>query len=144
MLKGGVLEVTDRRILEHECVGTVEAIGAEVETAKVGDRAFDSRRTGPRRAAGSDEAGQGRNVVHFAARRDQAEEAYDVFARAAETGALKVVLAGPEPEAASGAIIDVGQTGRRGKESRHGDRSQRGWHPRRSGESGTAARCRGG
>ena len=42
ILKGDVPEVTDGRILGHEAVGTVEAVGAGVKTVKVGDRVLAS------------------------------------------------------------------------------------------------------
>jgi len=42
ILKGDVPEVTDGRILGHEAVGTVEAIGLGVKTLKVGDRVLVS------------------------------------------------------------------------------------------------------
>ena len=42
ILKGDVAEVTDGRILGHEAVGTVEAIGASVRNVAVGDRVLVS------------------------------------------------------------------------------------------------------
>jgi alcohol dehydrogenase len=42
ILKGDVPTVTEGRILGHEAVGTVEAIGAGVKTVKVGDRVLVS------------------------------------------------------------------------------------------------------
>ncbi len=42
ILKGDVPEVIDGRILGHEAVGTVEAIGSAVQTLKVGDRVLVS------------------------------------------------------------------------------------------------------
>lgn len=42
ILKGDVPEVTDGRILGHEAVGTVEAIGSGVKNVKVGDRVLVS------------------------------------------------------------------------------------------------------
>ena len=42
ILKGDVPAVTDGRILGHEAVGTVEAVGAGVKTVKVGDRVLVS------------------------------------------------------------------------------------------------------
>ena len=42
ILKGDVPEVTDGRILGHEAVGTVEAVGAGVKNVKVGDRVLVS------------------------------------------------------------------------------------------------------
>ncbi|MEY2588168.1 MAG: alcohol dehydrogenase [Acidimicrobiaceae bacterium] len=42
ILKGDVPAVTDGRILGHEAVGTVDAIGAGVKTLKVGDRVLVS------------------------------------------------------------------------------------------------------
>ena len=42
ILKGDVPAVTDGRILGHEAVGTVEAIGSGVKTLKVGDRVLVS------------------------------------------------------------------------------------------------------
>jgi alcohol dehydrogenase len=42
ILKGDVAEVTDGRILGHEAVGTVEAIGANVRNVRVGDRVLVS------------------------------------------------------------------------------------------------------
>ncbi len=42
ILKGDVPEVTDGRILGHEAVGTVEAVGSSVKTLKVGDRVLVS------------------------------------------------------------------------------------------------------
>ncbi len=42
ILKGDVPEVTDGRILGHEAVGTVEAVGAGVKNLKVGDRVLVS------------------------------------------------------------------------------------------------------
>lgn len=42
ILKGDVPAVTDGRILGHEAVGTVEAVGAGVKTLKVGDRVLVS------------------------------------------------------------------------------------------------------
>jgi alcohol dehydrogenase len=42
ILKGDVPEVTDGRILGHECVGTVEAVGPGVKTCSVGDRVLVS------------------------------------------------------------------------------------------------------
>jgi alcohol dehydrogenase len=42
ILKGDVPAVTDGRILGHEAVGTVEAIGAGVKNVKVGDRVLVS------------------------------------------------------------------------------------------------------
>src|ERR1022692_3016478 len=38
ILKGDVPAVTDGRILGHEAVGTVDAVGSGVKTVKVGDR----------------------------------------------------------------------------------------------------------
>ena len=42
ILKGDVAAVTDGRILGHEAVGTVDAVGAGVKTIKVGDRVLVS------------------------------------------------------------------------------------------------------
>ena len=42
ILKGDVPAVTDGRILGHEAVGTVDAVGAAVKTIKVGDRVLIS------------------------------------------------------------------------------------------------------
>ncbi len=42
ILKGDVAEVTDGRILGHEAVGTVDAIGAGVKNLRVGDRVLVS------------------------------------------------------------------------------------------------------
>ena len=42
ILKGDVPAVTDGRILGHEAVGTVDAVGAGVKTVKVGDRVLVS------------------------------------------------------------------------------------------------------
>jgi alcohol dehydrogenase len=42
ILKGDVPVVTDGRILGHEAVGTVEAVGSGVKTVKVGDRVLVS------------------------------------------------------------------------------------------------------
>ena len=42
ILKGDVPAVTDGRILGHEAVGTVEAVGAGLNTVKVGDRVLVS------------------------------------------------------------------------------------------------------
>jgi len=42
ILKGDVPAVTDGRILGHEAVGTVEAVGTGVKTVKVGDRVLVS------------------------------------------------------------------------------------------------------
>jgi alcohol dehydrogenase len=42
ILKGDVPAVTDGRILGHEAVGTVDAVGAGVKTLKVGDRVLVS------------------------------------------------------------------------------------------------------
>lgn len=42
ILKGDVPETTAGRILGHEAVGTVEAIGASVKTLKIGDRVLVS------------------------------------------------------------------------------------------------------
>lgn len=42
ILKGDVPEVTDGRILGHEAVGTVEAVGASVKTVQPGDRVLVS------------------------------------------------------------------------------------------------------
>src|SRR6476620_2873212 len=42
ILKGDVPEVTDGRILGHEAVGTVEAVGSGVKTLSVGDRVLVS------------------------------------------------------------------------------------------------------
>src|SRR6187399_178496 len=42
ILKGDVPTVTTGRILGHEAVGTVEAVGAGVKTVKVGDRVLVS------------------------------------------------------------------------------------------------------
>ena len=42
ILKGDVPEVTDGRILGHEAVGTVEAVGASVKNVKPGDRVLVS------------------------------------------------------------------------------------------------------
>ena len=42
ILKGDVPAVTDGRILGHEAVGTVEAVGAGVKNVKVGDRVLVS------------------------------------------------------------------------------------------------------
>ena len=42
ILKGDVPAVTDGRILGHEAVGTVEAVGVGVKTVKVGDRVLVS------------------------------------------------------------------------------------------------------
>ena len=42
ILKGDVPAVTDGRILGHEAVGTVEAVGSGVKTVKAGDRVLVS------------------------------------------------------------------------------------------------------
>src|ERR1700737_3356223 len=42
ILKGDVPAVTDGRVLGHEAVGTVDAVGAGVKTIKVGDRVLVS------------------------------------------------------------------------------------------------------
>src|SRR6202047_4273699 len=42
ILKGDVPAVTDGRILGHEAVGTVDAVGSGVKTVKVGDRVLVS------------------------------------------------------------------------------------------------------
>ena len=42
ILKGDVPEVTDGRILGHEAVGTVEAVGSAVTTIRPGDRVLVS------------------------------------------------------------------------------------------------------
>jgi alcohol dehydrogenase len=42
ILKGDVPEVTDGRILGHEAVGTVEAVGAGVKNVRIGDRVLVS------------------------------------------------------------------------------------------------------
>src|ERR1700751_3782145 len=42
ILKGDVPAVTDGRILGHEAVGTVEAVGSGVRTVRVGDRVLVS------------------------------------------------------------------------------------------------------
>ena len=42
ILNGDVPEVTDGRILGHEAVGTIDAVGAAVKTVKVGDRVLVS------------------------------------------------------------------------------------------------------
>jgi alcohol dehydrogenase len=42
ILKGDVPEVTDGRVLGHEAVGTVEAVGAAVKNVRVGDRVLVS------------------------------------------------------------------------------------------------------
>ena len=42
ILKGDVPEVTDGRILGHEAVGTVEAVGTGVKNVKPGDRVLVS------------------------------------------------------------------------------------------------------
>src|SRR6201995_5164663 len=42
ILKGDVPEVTDGRILGHEAVGTVEAVGTDVKRVRVGDRVLVS------------------------------------------------------------------------------------------------------
>ena len=42
ILKGDVPAVTDGRILGHEAVGTVEAVGSGVKTVRVGDRVLVS------------------------------------------------------------------------------------------------------
>jgi alcohol dehydrogenase len=42
ILKGDVPEVTEGRILGHEAVGTVEAVGAGVKNVKIGDRVLVS------------------------------------------------------------------------------------------------------
>src|SRR3954467_8794359 len=42
ILKGDVPTVTDGRILGHEAVGTVEAVGASVKSVKAGDRVLVS------------------------------------------------------------------------------------------------------
>jgi alcohol dehydrogenase len=42
ILKGDLPEVTDGRILGHEAVGTVAAVGAAVQTVKPGDRVIVS------------------------------------------------------------------------------------------------------
>jgi alcohol dehydrogenase len=42
ILKGDVAEVTDGRILGHEAVGTVEAVGSSVKNLRVGDRVLVS------------------------------------------------------------------------------------------------------
>jgi alcohol dehydrogenase len=42
ILKGDVPEVTDGRILGHEAVGTVEAVGAGVKNVQIGDRVLVS------------------------------------------------------------------------------------------------------
>jgi alcohol dehydrogenase len=42
IMKGDVPAVTDGRILGHEAVGTVDAVGAAVKTVKVGDRVLVS------------------------------------------------------------------------------------------------------
>lgn len=72
ILKGDVPAVTDGRILGHAAVGTVEAVGAGVKNIRPGDRVLVSCITA-------------RGSCRFCG-------AYDVFARASETGALKVVL----------------------------------------------------
>src|SRR5258708_10184404 len=45
ILKGDVPAVTDGRILGHEAVGTVEAVGTGVETVKAGERLLVSSLT---------------------------------------------------------------------------------------------------
>ena len=97
ILKGDVPAVTDGRILGHEAVGTVESVGSGVKTVKPGDRVLVSCITAcgttPTllRLVTSRQVNAARFVTHHFALADFIE-AYDVFARAAETGALKVVL----------------------------------------------------
>ena len=47
ILKGDVPEVTQGRILGHEAVGTVEAVGSAVTTVAPGDRLASTQAIGP-------------------------------------------------------------------------------------------------
>ena len=114
ILAGDVPEVRPGRILGHEAVGTIEEAGDGVHTLAVGDRVLVScisacgtcrfcreGRYGQCLCGGGwilghkidgTQAGYVRRFVthHFSL--DEFDEAYDVFARGAETSALKVVL----------------------------------------------------
>ena len=56
ILKGDVPAVTDGRILGHEAVGTVEAVGAGVKTVKPGDKVLVSCITPAARVASAGKA----------------------------------------------------------------------------------------
>ncbi|MEO5678262.1 MAG: alcohol dehydrogenase catalytic domain-containing protein [Acidimicrobiales bacterium] len=60
ILKGDLPAVTDGRILGHEAVGTVDAVGAAVTTLEVGDRVLGpaSPRAVSAASAGTDAKGQ--------------------------------------------------------------------------------------
>ena len=92
ILRGDVPEVASGRILGHEAVGTVhlEDQWARDITITTGLVDTSSTPTLLRLLAGG-QIEAGRFVTHHFALEEFAE-AYDVFGRAAETGALKVVL----------------------------------------------------
>jgi alcohol dehydrogenase len=96
ILKGDVPEVIPGRILGHEAVGTVDEVGDGVRTLSPGDRVLVSciSACGTCRFCREGRYGQidAKRFVtpHFGL--DEFEAAYDVFERAADTGALKVVL----------------------------------------------------
>jgi threonine dehydrogenase-like Zn-dependent dehydrogenase len=74
--------VASGRILGHEAVGTVVSVGSGVKTLTAGDRVLVSCVSA---------CGRCRFVTHHFAL-DDITAAYDTFSRAADTGAIKVVM----------------------------------------------------
>jgi threonine dehydrogenase-like Zn-dependent dehydrogenase len=100
ILKGDVPEVREGRVLGHEAVGTVEEVGDGVHTMGLVDtsstpvlmRLVDTSSTPVlMRLVNSGQIDARRFITHHFGL-DEFDEAYDTFARAADTGALKVVL----------------------------------------------------
>ena len=93
ILKGDVPAVTEGRILGHEGVVTITEVGGAVTKLAVGDRVIISCIT----SCGScSYCHQQLPAARFATHHfglDQMMEAYDTFGRAADTKALKVVIA---------------------------------------------------
>lgn len=86
ILRGDVPEVKPGTILGHEAIGTAVETGSGVTTLAEGDRVLVSCITS---------CGRRLDPTPFATHRfelSEAMEAYDVFAAAAHTNALKVVL----------------------------------------------------
>lgn len=115
ILKGDVPEVEPGRILGHEAVGMIEEVGSAVRGVAPGDRVLVSciaacgicrfcrkGRYGQCLGGGGWALDPTPLVTHRFALDDMLE-AYDVFSRPGETGALKVVLSraedwhGPRP-----------------------------------------------